>query len=243
MHSVSFRWVGLLLWLWTLGLAKCEAWSQEILAAPAGGIRDDSRVFNDESRRQMASELLNFEQQTGIKVLVESVTFIDGGVSAAERAKLLARAWLPQQMGLVVCHNRSASGVPEIVFSHALEDRLSAMELGKVRDAATKVMTGVTDARERLILGLRTLMTSLVKLVPSSDNGAHQLLEREDLVLAGAFGLFILAGATVGAWLARRSHTDEAQAVTQIYLPEVEVAQRFGAPCGGGVMASIEMRQ
>jgi hypothetical protein len=52
-----------------------------------------------------------------------------------------------------------------------------------------------------------------------------------------AYGLIALL--VLGAWLLGRIDKDELSALAQQELPVVEVSQRFGAPCGGGILAEM----
>jgi hypothetical protein len=64
-------------------------------------------------------------------------------------------------------------------------------------------------------------------------------MESRDWTLAAILiGGLVLIGALANWALSRVDH-DELEALEQIELPDLEVAQRFGAPNGGGVIVSV----
>ncbi len=227
--------VGLLCWL------GASSFAQEIGAAPAGFIHDDSRVFDAESYVRLAEEMRDFKQAAGIPIYLETLTFIDGGVTAEKRCKQLVAAWLPQLSGVVICYNRAEGHLPAMQYSAALQEQYSAMELGKISERFESAMKGGSDTRERLLAGIRGVMTEFSQLHHGRGQDGR-MFYREDYVLAVAFaGALCLGGLVVGL-LVRRRRSSEQGEEQQLYLPEAEVGQRFGAACGGGVMAEISLQ-
>ena len=223
-----------------------QAFAQDIGEAPADLIHDDSRVFDAEIHARLAAELRDFEQRTGVLVYVETLTFIDGGVTAQMRCKQLMDAWLPGRRGMVLCYNRAERALPEFGFSTALQQQVSAMALAKVGESAAAAMQGVADTRERLLAGLHAVLAEISKLPQlSASPGTGQdgrMFSREDGMLAAAFAGVLALGALVGWLLVRWQRAQEHVTDVQFFFPEAEVGQRFGASCGGGVMAEISLR-
>jgi hypothetical protein len=208
--------------------------------APTNYISDDARLIDPAGLVKLMEELRNFEQRTSHPLYVKTLTFIDGGVTSKAKCKALVDDWLPHRSGVVVCYNRAEGALPVIEFSSALQVQYSALALATVHQHSVQAMTAVKDARERLLVGLQTVMTELALLQNSTAQGG-KMFSVEDSALAAAFAGLLVVGGGLGWLIIRRRHAKEALASVQIYLPEAEVGQRFGAPCGGGVLAEIHL--
>jgi len=89
---------------------------------------------------------------------------------------------------------------------------------------------------------VRLLMKELTRL----ENEARQrsnAFRGTDMLFAGIFTGSLFIGGFVVMLIARRLGQGEEHRAARHHLPDVEVGQRFGAPCGGGVVVEVRYRR
>lgn len=209
---------------------------------PVDGIRDDGRVFSTETKQALVRELAGFTSATGIRLFIETNTYLDGTQSAGERARALLRAWSDGSKAAVVCVDRAARGLPVLHVSADLWQRYSEPALITALRRAADEMGRSKVTEESIASGVRLLMNELTKL-ESLAQQRNRTMQSSDLPLAGAFAGCLIIGSFIIMLLARRLGQKESQGAVQHVLPEVEVGQRFGAPCGGGVLVEVQYRR
>jgi len=225
-------------------LSTVAAVAAALPVAPADGLRDDAHVFSSETQTALVQERAAFAQQTSIQLFIDTNTYLDGTMSAGERARALLRAWSgdPPQRSLIVCVDRSSRGLPVLHVSADLWQRYSEPQLITVLSDVAEQMGRDKVTEESITSGLRLLMKELTRL----ENLARQrgnAFQRSELLFAGIFTGCLFIGGFVVMLIARRLSQSEEHRAVQHYLPDVEVGQRFGAPCGGGVVVEVRYRR
>jgi len=223
------------------GQAPVQGAAVQVPPPPADGIRDDARAMSPEARQELAAEMKVFEEKTGIKVVVDTNTYLEQNVGTLDRCRALQDQWIGPRPGVVFCLNRSVKPVPFITFSPALSERYPEPDLSQAAGETTDAMTKVSSPENRMPVGVRVMMARL-QVLEKAAHRRSQLFHRRDLQMIAGFGAFlIVAGAITLVIVRKRRKVDDDEAI-QHHFPEVDVAQRFGAPSGGGVVVEISCR-
>ncbi len=205
---------------------------------PSDGIRDDARAMTAADRAALAVEIKKFEQRTGIVVVVDTNTYLEAGLSVATRCRLLLDRWVGARPGAVFCMNRTTGPDAFIVFSQKLFERYPEPDLTQAAGETKEAMAKVSAPEIRLPVGVRVLMGRLDALEKAAAR-RNQLFHRRDLEMMAGFAALLLAAGLVTALIVRQRHKQEASDAIKHHFPDVEVAQRLGAPSGGGVVVEI----
>ena len=205
---------------------------------PADGINDDAHAISVEQRRTLAEEMKAFQQRTGVVVVIDVISFLPNGETTNERCRALVNSWIGHRPGVVFCLNRSVNPVPFIMYSQELFERYPEPDLSQAAGETTDAMSKITAPENRLPVGAKVMMGRLNSFEKSRLKRQQMFHRREWEMMAG-FAVFMVAGGGL-AWLIirARSRHDRAKAVKH-YFPDAEVAQRFGAPAGGGIVAEV----
>lgn len=225
-------------------LSMVAAAAMALPTKPVDGIRDDGRVFSTETKQALVQERAVFAQQTSIQLFIDTNTYLDSSMSAGERARALLRAWSrePDPRSLIVCVDRSSRGLPVLHVSADLWQRYSEPQLITVLSAVAGQMGRDKVTEDAIAQGVRLLMKELTRL----ENEARQrsnAFRGTDMLFAGIFTGSLFIGGFVVMLIARRLGQGEEHRAARHYLPDVEVGQRFGAPCGGGVVVEVRYRR
>ena len=225
-------------------LSMVAAVAAALPVAPADGLRDDAHVFSSETQAALAKEREQFGRQTGLRLFVDTNTYLDGTLSGGERARALLRAWSgdPPQRSVIVCVDRSSRGLPVLHVSADLWQRYNEPQLITVLRSVAEPMGRDKVTEESIVTGLRLLMKELTRL----ENVARQrgdVFQSSDLLFAGVFTGALFIGGFVIMLIARRLGQGEEERAVQHHFPDVAVGQRFGAPCGGGVVVEAQYRR
>ena len=205
---------------------------------PSDGIRDDARAMTPEAHRALAEEINAFQKRTGIIVVVDTNSFLEQGNSTGERCHALLAEWVKDRPGVVFCLNRSVKPVPYIVFSSRVFERYLETDLSQAAGEVTEAMNKVTAPENRIPVGVRVLMGRLATLEKSSVR-RNQLFHRREMEMIAVFvGFLLVAGLITLVAVRWRRRLDAAEAIKH-YFPDVEMAQRFGAPSGGGTIVEL----
>lgn len=210
--------------------------------APADGIRDDARIFGDESRQVLAREIQAFHQDTGFRLFIDTNTYIELPNDTNERARSLMKAWGGDSPCAVVCVDRASQTLPSIVASDTIWQRTTTLELMTAIRSSAEQMGSRPITEAEAMEGMRALMRGL-RRIESMARAREQLLNRQDIIIAGAFGALLVLGTGVIWLVVRKLRSREATLAQQHHFPDVEVAPRFGAPNGGGVIVEISYRK
>lgn len=210
--------------------------------SPADGIRDDARVFPVEARAVLSAEMQAFTSASGIRLFIDTNTYLEADVNPGERCRQLVRAWCGEEPGVVICVDRASKPMHAIQISPALWARSSELEIMPALLAAAEQIGRSQVSAEGLTEGARTLMKRLTRLEKLA-RARERVLDHSDKLLASAFGASLAVGGLVAWLLSRRMRRHEIAQAVQHTFPDVEVGQRFGAPNGGGVVVEVSFRK
>ncbi len=193
----------------------------------------------EDAHASLAAEMRQFEEKTGLLVFVDTNTYLEQGTKAVDRARALAGAWIGERPGIIFCLNRSAGSVPFMFFSPELTKRYPEPDLSRSANETAAAMDRVSAPENRLPVGVRVMMNRL-RALEADRVSRNRLFHRRDLEMMAVFGCVALAFGLLAGILIRMNHRREALDAVQHHFPEVEVGQRFSAPCGGGVIVEVE---
>lgn len=222
-------------------LSMAAAVAAALPTKPTDGLRDDGRVFSTEMKQALVQERAAFAQQTGIQLFIDTNTYLDGSQSAGERSRALLKAWADNQRSVIICVDRSSRGLPVLHVSADLWQRYNEPQLITTLRAVAEQMGRDKITEESITAGLRLLMKELTQLENQARQRSHAF-QSSDLLFAGIFTGALFIGSFVIMLIAKRFGQGEEARSVQHFFPDVEVGQRFGAPCGGGVVAEVQYR-
>ncbi len=210
--------------------------------APVDGIRDDAHILSERAQQTMVTEMKAFTERTGLRIFLDTNTFLESSTNARIRAKQLLTAWSGEKAGVLVCMDRTSQEPPGIQVSDQVWKRSSEPEVLAAIDEASVILSGPKVDEVAVVTGLRSLMEKLVKLDQLA--GARTKIWRpSDKLLAGGFLACVLIGGLITLLVSKRLKRTEGELATQHYFPDVSVGQRFGAPFGGGVIVEVSYRR
>jgi hypothetical protein len=222
--------------------AQDSAVTNEIGRPPAEGFRDAARILSPELQQRLARELPGLRDRSGVHIYVETLTFLPVGVTLFDRAKALRQTWLAEVPGLVFVQARTGATQPTIQVSPALWELYTQGRLAAVlKDISLKVNQGPRDPAGQAETAIVALLDGLARL----EKWRGSMLswwERMDLRLAVPFAVFLVLSATIVRWISSRRASREKDRQNTFLFPDVQVAERLGAPHGGGVVAEINYR-
>jgi len=143
---------------------------------------------------------------------------------------------------VIICVDRSSRGLPFLHVSADLWHRYTNSKLFTVLRLAAEEMGRSKMSEEPIASGVRLLMKELGELeILAGQRG--NAFQRSDLLFAGLFtGCLFLGVLFMAMVVARRPGKASDDRAVQHFLPGVEVAKRFGAPCGGAVVVEVQYR-
>ncbi|MBP7948518.1 MAG: TPM domain-containing protein [Verrucomicrobiales bacterium] len=211
-----------------------------IPAAPAGQLLDEAGLFQEAERGELEAKLRAFRDE-GFAVYAATFTFIYGE-DANQRAIRLADKWINGRNGAVLVYNKSAGeNAAPLGIACAQEGArpFSTEMLLEVAHRAAAAANAATEPREKVRSGTLALVTELQKLRPLLTE-SRWMLSATQLKIAGMV-LGAMGASLLLLLLARRFQKASEQRTGEVLLfPEIEVAQRYGAPFGGGVVVQME---
>jgi len=210
--------------------------------APVDGIRDDARVFPAGTRAALVQEMQAFTAETGLRLFIDTNTYLDGDSNPGDRARRLIKAWCGDAPGAVICVDRASKPMYAIQLSPALWQRTSELEMMPAIQAASEQIGRLQLTEEGLAGGARVFMQHLARLDKLATS-RERLLGRPEVMLAAAFGGCLLAGGLIAWLLTRWLRRYETEQAVQHVFPDVDVGQRFGAPNGGGVVVEMSFKK
>lgn len=215
---------------------------EEMPPAPSDGILDNAEIFNPEQRKQLAAKIGKFLKAEDFNVYVATYTFVYGE-EARQRAWRLGRKWLEGKQGAVVVFDKGGGGTSPAIGliwqqddQRSLQNRtiqgiLEAASAAANKGTAEKPTVQVNAAVDEIIAGF-------ARVRPILEAGHRLARNRQYMILGGVLGaMFLSLGVLM---LMRRVQTRSARRNSESYLfPHVEIAPRYDAPFGGGVVVQM----
>lgn len=204
---------------------------------PADGIHDGARALNAETHAAVAAEIADLKAQLGTEVWLSAETRGGGAGQLRTRARDLRRAWSSGVDSVLFAYDRAGEHTA-LSFSPSIWEKNSPAELAAAAMEAGVLMADkATPLEARLAAAMRAIMRRYKAM-----ESARRRVEKPFLLLERRLAAYVtpvLGSCLLVAFLAGAfRHNRRDGAVDEVWLPEVEVGRRFGAPCGGGVVVA-----
>jgi len=202
---------------------------------PADGIQDDARAISSEMHQQLAGELQQFREDLKCDAWITASSFTPTSVTVRRQAQVTRRAWSGDRPAVLMAYDR-ASDSTAFSFSPVLWERYSAAHLVEIMQETRRIFSDRGLALdERFALATRQ-WTERLREMEAVRLRQSLFLQSDERRFAKLIVMLLSGGALVAAILGYASRRHAAISERQHLLPDVEVAMRLGAPCGGGVM-------
>lgn len=241
-HSTLIQSAAAIL-LATGAMCRVSAGAEEasLPAAPAGLVLDEARAMSDKSKAALTDELRQFRETTGCTLYVISTTFLSGK-SVRDYANALSDAWIPSGQGIVLAYDRASDAHAVSPTQNIWQTYPTPSLVEAFREAGAYVQDKNTSLEKRLLDGSRLLMKRINE-AEEQRQLHNQLLPGQELWAALVFFAVLLAGALVCRLIIAALRRRDAANGIRYFFPQAEVATRFGAPYGGGVIAEARISQ
>lgn len=222
-----------------LGDAKADM--PDLPAAPASGLRDDTRALPEASRLQMEALLRAGREELNADMWLNAGTFVEAGQTLQSQSRQLRQHWSGKRDAMLVNFDR-ATGQIALSLSPGIWERYPTAELISLLQRTLSTDAGASKQPEvRLLALVRQLKAGFLSMEQERHVSAQRFSPAHRR-LAQGFALSLVGGSALllglGVWVRRRAVKDGRQA----FFPQVHVGLRLGAPHGGGVMAGKEGR-
>ena len=208
-------------------------------AAPTGLVLDEARAMPDASKAALADELRRFRESTGCTLYVVSTTFLSGK-TIRDHANMLSGLWVPTGKGIILAYDR-ATDSHAIAPSQAMWETYPTPALVEAFREAGSLLQAKDVPLEKRIIGGSGQLTKRITEAEQQRRLHSQLLPGHDLWAALVFfGLLVAGAIACGLIVSRLQKRDAANAI-RYFFPQADVAMRFGAPYGGGVIAEVRV--
>lgn len=215
--------------------------AEDLPAAPASGLRDDTRALSEQRQAELAGDIATFRTDLGADLWFTAGTFLPSGETVRSHARLLRQHWSPQREAVLLAYDRASDSLG-VSLSPGLWQRYPTAELNALpQRLAPLMMAKGQPLEDRLTQSLRLIATTLRQL-EKQHRIAQGPLSPAHLQLGRAYAIGLAAGAGLLALLGILSRRREVHAAWQLHFPSVQVGLRFGAPHGGGVLAEKATR-
>ena len=232
-----------LMWrIWVTGLALLLGAGSGALAAitppTASAVLDETRALSPDALTMLQAELTSFEAETGVKLFIKAIPFLDPGSSLRSTARETRRDFCPTGSVALILLERGNGGIG-VSHSPELWQRYPMAQMVETLRAALAASADTQSSLEERALGTaRAWMKGVRQL--ELDRRAHQrMLPARERPLQAAFLATLVLGCSGCLLLGNRARAVRQQRSEQLYFPEVTVGQRLGAPHGGGLIASV----
>lgn len=246
MFSIAYAsWLLRRLPFWLAGaalmLGEANADMPALPAAPASGLRDDTRALPEASRLQMEALLQAGREELHADLWLNAGTFVEAGQTLQSQSRQLRQHWSGKRDAMLVNFDR-ATGQIALSLSPGIWERYPTAALISLLQRTLSTDAGASKQPEVRLLALVQQLKAGFGRLEQQRHVAAQTFSSAHRSLAQGFALSLAGGSVLllvlGVWVRRRAAQDGLQA----FFPQVHVGLRLGAPHGGGVMAGKEGR-
>ena len=215
---------------------------EEMPPAPKDGIIDNAEIFNPEQHKELAGKIDRFLKSDDFHIYVATYTFVYGE-EARQRAWRLGRKWLEGKQGAVVVFDKGGGGTsPAIGLIWQQDDQRSLQDrtIQGILEAASEAANTSASKKptEQVTAAVDEIMAGFGRVRPILEAGHQAARKRQYTILGGVLGAMFLSLAVLT--VVRRFQTRAARRNGESYLfPHVEIAPRYDAPFGGGVVVQM----
>ncbi|MCB1210925.1 MAG: hypothetical protein KDK97_16500 [Verrucomicrobiales bacterium] len=231
------RWAG-----WCLVLSCLAGWAGKaaaaLPAAPAQHVLDMARAVPPEAIPPIAAAAEEFRAATGCTFWLFATSFVEPGANIKTRAKELRRAWSPTGKAALLAYDRSTATY-SVTLSPEVWAAYSTPEVVQTLQEVGSLVGKEVDPLDQRLIGASNLLMQRLTALHEVRALQNRFLQRREWMLAAVLLGLLVCGAIIARILSARRAKREAYASEVFYFPDVEVAIRFGAPFGGGVIGQL----
>lgn len=215
---------------------------EEMPPAPKDGIMDNAEIFRPEQHLALAAKIENFRKSDDFYVFVATYTFVYGE-EARQRAWRLGRKWLEGKQGAVVVFDKGGGGTsPAIGLIWQQDDQRSLQDrtIQGILEAASEAANQVAAEKptDQVTAAVDGIMEGFGRVRPVLEAGRRAVRTRQYMILGGVLSTMFLSLGVLT--MVRRFQSRAARRDAESYLfPHVEIAPRYDAPFGGGVVVQM----
>lgn len=209
--------------------------------APPDGILDAAQAFTPEQRKDLSQKLLAFRKSHEFQIYIATYTFVYGE-DANQRADRLGNKWLKKQQGAVIVFDKGGKGAaPSLGMAWQDEDigvpqpTILGMFLGVKSTFEAKP---INRPNEGLIAAADELMAGYARIRPIIETSRRNDRINQLKILGGVIGVMLLSLMVI-TFAQRFQRKMEKRDAESYLFPHVEIAPRYGAPYGGGVVVQM----
>lgn len=232
-HSLLLPLLG---WAWLAAAAGTQA---QTPSPPADGILDETRALSDETHRQLAEEIRQFQRDLKYEGWVRTCSFMPTGITVRRQAQTTRREWSGPQPAVLMLYDRASSS-SAVSFAPVLWERYPATDLVEIMQETRRILADTKlTLDERLAVATRTWIDRM-RTMESVRLKQSLWLQRQEKTFGLAVPALLAGGSVIAALMGFASRRRSANADRRFLLPEVKVGARFGAAFGGGVTAEVK---
>ena len=214
--------------------------------APADGILDGAEIFTPQQKSALAAKLNDFKKANDFQIYLATYTFVYGE-DANQRAERLGAKWLNSRQGAVIVFDKGGKeAAPVIGMAWQQDDQLelpSRTILGILLGAKSAAEAKpINRPDERLQAAAEEVMAGYGRIRPIVEEGRRAARIRQLKILGGVIGIMIVS-LCILAFTQRFQRKLEQRNSESYLFPHVEIAPRYGAPYGGGVVVQMHYGQ
>jgi len=206
--------------------------------APAQHVLDMARAVSPEAIPPLAEAAEKFRAATGCDFWLFATSFVEPGATIKSRAKELRRAWTPTGKAALLAYDRSTATY-SVTLSPEVWAAYSTPEVVQMLQEVGTLVGKEQDPLDKRLLGASKVLMERLTVLHKVRELQSRFLHRREWLLAGALAVLLVIGAILARVLSARRKKRDTYANEAFYFPDVEVAIRFGAPFGGGVIAQV----
>ena len=215
---------------------------EEMPPAPKDGIMDNAEIFNPEQHKALAAKIGTCLKSDDFHVFVATYTFVYGE-EARQRAWRLGKKWLEGKQGAVVVFDKGGGGTSPAIGmiwqqddQRSLQNRTIQGILEAASEAANKGATG--KPTDQVNAAVEEIISGFGRVRPILEAARRATRNRQYMILGGVLGTMFLSLGVLT--LVRRLQARASKRNSESYLfPHVEIAPRYDAPFGGGVVVQM----
>lgn len=243
---ISFGYLSRIFVILNILLTLVNTALAEISVRPDDAIFDEARVFSDEARTALSSDLQHALGEHELEVYVATFRLVKGE-SIAQRAARLRNAWAQSPYAVVLVYDESVDQI-SLVGSRDLAEFVSHSQLGAVfqRAAASANHYLTQEAQARRKPDPAVMISRAVHSLLGDPVLTDRMTLSEPFRFTRSMGILLvilllflcLAGLIVG-WLEGRLQASKRSRTRCSYFPTTHMPLRLGAPYSGGQGATF----
>ncbi len=211
--------------------------------APVDGVHDFAELFPTEVKQPLIAKILEYRQREKFTIYLVTYLYLAGDESAQNRADRLQPKWLGDKPGAVIVYSQGSTGTDSPLGMTCQQDPECALPkttvLGLMNSArAAAFASSEAKPAERLVAATTELMSGYARVRPIIEEHHRQLRIVQYKIVGGVLA-FMFASLGILSWTQRFQKKLAIKDAEAYLFPHADIAARYGAPYGGGVVVQM----